>query len=217
MIELQNYFTFLTFIQEKLDKFFEKQKPYIFCKRGCGMCCKDAQFPYSRIEMRNLLIGYSQLPPEKLQIVDDNITKVLERRKKYRGKKFLYDCPFLIDNECSIYNHRGLICRVFGLMSNGKNDKVQVPFCCFKGYNYSNVLNLRTKKVSIRKFKKLGIEQEPASYNMDYFSLIDPDFERGFNFKFGEVKSLIDWFVDEKEEKKNKKTKKSKKSKDQTS
>ena len=198
MIELNNYLTFLTFIQQKIDKYFEKQAPYIFCKRGCGMCCKHAQFPYTRIEIRLLLLGYSQLPEDKLKIIDNNITQILEKRKKYRGKKFLYDCPFLINNECSIYNYRGLICRTFGLMLNGSNGHVQVPFCCFKGYNYSNVLNLRTKMISVRKFKKLGVKQEPASYNLEYFSLIDESFERGFNFKFGEKKALIDWFVEDK-------------------
>ena len=52
---LKNYLNYLRFVNDKLNKFFEKQKPYIFCKKGCGMCCKNAQFPYSKIEMDYLM------------------------------------------------------------------------------------------------------------------------------------------------------------------
>ena len=58
---LANYITYLNFIDEKLKKFFERQKPYIFCKKGCTKCCKNAQFPYSSIETAYLISGFMKL------------------------------------------------------------------------------------------------------------------------------------------------------------
>ena len=195
-INLQNYHSYLMFISEKLEKFFESQKPYIFCYKGCGKCCKNAMFPYSKAELDYLLLGAIQLDSETQDLIQTNIRNVLARKKKYRGKQFKYDCPFLINNECAVYNHRGVVCRAFGLMTNPTNSEggKKAPFCCFKGLNYSNVINKRTKMFSPRKAKKLGDVPDACSFNVDYNYLTDADFERGFNFKFGEKKPLIDWF-----------------------
>ena len=35
-IMLENYVTYLCFLDGKFKKFFEKQKPFIFCKIGCS-------------------------------------------------------------------------------------------------------------------------------------------------------------------------------------
>ena len=61
---LENYIKYLKIVDSKLQKFFEIQKPYIFCKKGCANCCKNAQFPYSRIEMLYLLEGAVKLSEE---------------------------------------------------------------------------------------------------------------------------------------------------------
>ena len=189
-----NYLAYLEFLNTKLNKFFASQKPYIFCKQGCACCCRQAQFPYSAIEFRYLLGGALTLNAETQKKIEANIKAVLEKKKKYRGKKFLYDCPFLIDNSCSVYAYRGVICRTFGLMTNTENQKIKAPFCAFKGLNYSNVLNLRKKTISVRKFKKLNTTSEPLGFNVSYKYLTGEDYEHAFNLKFGESKPLIDWF-----------------------
>lgn len=193
---IQNYVTYLKFLDEKFTRFFNKQKPFIFCKKGCAKCCKNAQFPYSEIEVEYLLLGAWQLKPEIKKIVADNLARITEEKNKYEGEKFRYDCPFLINNECAVYDYRGIVCRSFGLMTVGANEKIQVPFCCFEGFNYSNVIDYETKKVSQEKYKALGVEEEPSAFNISYEFLTDSDFERGFNFTFGERKPLIDWMID---------------------
>ena len=55
---MENYLKYLEFIDSKLHKFFERQKDYIFCKKGCAKCCKNAEFPYSLIELKYLLTGF---------------------------------------------------------------------------------------------------------------------------------------------------------------
>lgn len=193
-IILANYKAYLNFLESKLQKFFASQEPYIFCKKGCSKCCRHAQFPYSAVEFRYLLNGALTLDNDTQKKIETNIKQVLEKKKKYRGKKFLYDCPFLIDDCCSVYNYRGVICRTFGLMTNTENQKIKAPFCAFKGLNYSNVLNLRNKTISVIKFKKLNTKAEPLGFNISYKYLTCEDYERTFNIKFGESKPVIDWF-----------------------
>lgn len=193
----ENYIRYLNFIDEKLTRFFNKQKPYIFCKKGCAKCCKHAQFPYSLMEINYLLSGSMTLPPEVQEIISNNIARTLEERKNFKGEKFRYDCPFLINDECSVYEYRGLVCRSFGLMTVGQDDKTQAPFCYELGLNYSNVLDIETSKISVEKFKKLGVKEEPTAFNVSYETLADEDLARGFGFKFGDIKPLIEWFINE--------------------
>ena len=195
---LANYVTYLKFLDAKLTKFFNKQKPYIACKKGCGMCCKNAQFPYSEIEVDFLMQGAMQLDEETRSVIVSNIKKIEENKKNCKkGETFLYDCPFLINDVCSVYNYRGIVCRSFGLMATSENGKIKVPFCCFKGFNYANVIDESGEKISSEKYKALGIEEEPVAFNISYEFLTNSDFERGFNFTFGEKKPLIDWFLTE--------------------
>ena len=140
---LENYITYLNFLSQKFDKFFESQKPYICCKKGCGKCCKNAQFPYSQIEFEYLMRGTLYLDIKTKEAIVNNIKTTLEAKKIFEGKKFLYDCPFLIDNVCAVYDYRGIVCRSFGLPTVGENGKIKAPFCCFQGLNYSNVLEVR--------------------------------------------------------------------------
>lgn len=211
---IENYVKYLEFIDEKLARFFEAQKPYIFCKKGCAKCCKQARFPYSLMEVNYLLRGSMQLPAEKQDIIAINIKKILDERKNFSGQKFYHDCPFLIDDECSVYEYRGLICRSFGLLTFDSNKNIQAPFCYEFGLNYSNVLDVETGKISIEKFKgvkgvnegvgELGlqasknyIKEVPTVFNVSYETLVDEDLAKGFNFRFGEIKPLIEWFIKE--------------------
>lgn len=190
---LENYLLYLKFIDEKLSKIFEKQKPFLCCKKGCAKCCKTAQFPYTQIEMFYLLQGATKLlDNESINLVMQNIAEIKKKKEEFSEKEFLYDCPFLINNECSVYEYRGVICRAFGLMNISESGKVRMPFCCFQGYNYAKIMD--GKNISSKKFKELGIEEEPAAFHTDYNFLTDKDFEKMFHFKFGEKKPMIDWF-----------------------
>jgi len=196
---LDNYLKYLEFITEKLNKFFNRQKEYIFCKKGCSLCCKNAQFPYSKIEMQYLFLGCKTLSGETINKIEENIGKTLEKKKDFKGERFTYDCPFLIDNVCSVYEHRGIICRSFGLMATipGFDKKTKVPFCYAENLNYSNVIDFETKQVSGKRFKEGHFIEEPLAFNVSYDFLTGKDFEESFDFKFGEKKSLIDWFSDQ--------------------
>ena len=154
--------------------------------------------------MQYVLAGLHNLDKKTLNKIEQNLANILTRKQKFKGKKFLYDCPFLINDECAVYKYRGVICRTFGLMTNTIEGKIKSPFCSSLGLNYSNVLNARKTHISVRKYKKLGVTEQPLGFNVSYKYLTDKDFEDSFNIKFGDKKPLIEWFLDtpEKENKK---------------
>jgi len=196
---IENYVTYLKFISEKLEKFFENQKDYIFCKKGCAKCCKNAQFPYSMAEVTYLLQGSVQLDDETQNKIYENVIKINKEKEKFDGKVFLYDCPFLINDACCVYEYRGLVCRSFGLITKKDENTSKIPFCYKLGLNYSNVMDFEQNKITPEKFAASGIKEEPHGYNVSYDFLTSEDFERAFNFKFGEKKPLIDWLKNIKE------------------
>jgi len=193
MSELQNYVQYLIYLNEKLSKFFDSQKPYIFCHKGCAKCCKNAEFPYKKIEFDLLIEGFKTLPEETKKLIKENVKKLKEEQKKTDGR-FAYTCPFLVDDVCSVYDFRGIICRSFGLMFYRENDTPGIPFCIFEDLNYSNLLNKETGRVSTEKYKALGLEQEPLAFNVSHSFLTDEVIAKGFGFTFGETKPMIDWF-----------------------
>ena len=191
---LANYISYLKFLDEKLSAFFKSQAPFIFCKKGCAMCCKNSEFPYSAIEARYLLQGALSLEKEQQELVAKNISNLLYKKKYSKAGVFKYDCPFLIDNSCCVYEYRGVICRAFGLMTSYHDGKIKAPFCSDYGLNYSNVLNLKKNVISPAKYKKLKVKEEPLGFNISYKYLTNEEFEQTFGFKFGEKRALIDWF-----------------------
>ncbi len=190
----ENYITYLKFLEEKLDVFFESQKEYICCHKGCSLCCRHAEFPYSRLEMQYLAEGFFSLDEELQNLIESRFEVLKQEKKEFKGEKFLYDCPFLVDDACSVYEYRGVVCRTFGLLSQSSDGTVKTPFCCFKGLNYSKVFDHVTQQLSDEKVKELGYSQEPLGFNLSYEFLTNPDFERGFNILFGEKKPLLNWF-----------------------
>ena len=192
---IENYEKYLAFISERLTGFFEKQSTYIKCKEGCARCCKNAEFPYSRVEMKYLLSGFLTLDKEVQDIVEQQLLKTADLKKEFKGEKFLYDCPFLVNNSCSVYKYRGVVCRTFGLIENAEEGKSKAPFCAFEGLNYSQIVDVEKRILSLEKYDKLGLTQEPLGFNIGYSFLTHSDFERKFNFEFGEKKPLIEWFL----------------------
>lgn len=93
---------------ETLDKqaslLQDEFQPYLQCKKGCSSCCKNTQFKIRYIEALQLAEGFATLPAGKQQAVVENI----ERESS--------DCPFLLDNCCSVYDYRPVLCRAFGLL-----------------------------------------------------------------------------------------------------
>jgi len=187
------YLRFLAFLTGKLEKYFEAQSPYVFCKKGCAKCCQSGEYPFSKIEFDFLSIGFYQLPSDIQKLIKDKIVKIKQDKFNSKSLPFMYECPFLINNECSVYKYRGIICRTFGLLSSKDDETPKVPFCAYEGLNYSNVLDTSTNIISEEKFNKLNTDKQPLVYNISYKFLTSEQVEDTFGFKFGEKRPLIDW------------------------
>lgn len=194
--DLKNYINYLIYLNDKLSKFFDHQKIYIACKKGCAKCCKNAEFPYKKIEFDLLMEGFKTLPQETQQLIRKRVKELKEEQKKTEGR-LAHTCPFLIDDVCSVYDFRGIICRSFGLMFYRENDTPGIPFCIFEGLNYSALLNKETGRVSTEKYKELGYDQEPLAFNVSHSFLTDEVLANGFGFTFGETKQMLDWFEED--------------------
>lgn len=153
---------------EKLDSllegYFQAHKAYICCKAGCSSCCEKGDYPVSELELKYLMQGFIELDSEKKLIVQKNI-KTMQRGEA---------CPFLIENLCSVYDYRPVICRVHGLAYICGNDTVKLPYCANEGKNYSSV------------YKDGEVFINPVKDNLDTPSLLK-------NFDYGEIRNLYDW------------------------
>ena len=171
--ELEAYCQFLRVVNKRINEHFEDQKEFICCKEGCAQCCKNAQYPCSKLEFEFLKIGFISLPLEQQKIIISNIEKIKNEVKEHKEGKFTYTCPFLINDRCSVYNFRMIICRTFGLAY----------------YEESNSLSSKKKE-------ELHYKNEPVAYNLDMKNLKKKFGKDIMHLDFGEEKALIDWLLE---------------------
>ena len=145
--QLKIYKQYLNTIQAFLDKCFEEQKEYLYCKKGCAYCCERGTYPYSQIEFDYLMIGFLNLDMETKNEVVARIKTIKEEYGNSENKeKFKHRCPFLNqENICLVYDYRGLICRIFGLLKPSQDGEIIMPFCQSLGLNYSKIYNKEKK------------------------------------------------------------------------
>lgn len=185
---LTRYREYLNILDTKLEKMFKSQAPFIKCKEGCAYCCKEGEYPLSELEYINLMFCYNELEDSVKDRVNENISNLLNK-----SREKMYECPFLIDNRCSVYPSRALICRTFGLISYNEKGRKKVPFCVDLGLNYSEAYDKETSML----VKVAEDGTEPLAYNIDRLTLRSSAIEKDFNIFFGEDKALVDWLKEE--------------------
>ncbi|MBR2525541.1 YkgJ family cysteine cluster protein [bacterium] len=200
--QLEGYCLYLKLVQERIiDKSFKEQAPYICCKEGCSHCCERGQYPVSEIEVRYIMLKFAELDEAKKTQILDNIQKIIneKKNKNISSKDYFYQCPFLLDKKCSVYENRAIICRTHGLMffvdeANG-SEKYKIPFCVNLGLNYSNVYDKDSKTVTEEAAKIIGAEIPPQAYNLSLKTLTKKEITEHLGFEFGEIKPLVEWFM----------------------
>jgi len=185
MSKFIRYEKFLEELDLKLKSYFEFHSSNIKCKSGCSNCCEIGDYPFSELEMKYLMHGFLALDENLKKVIRDKINLL---KSKNKGEHFFYECPFLINKKCSVYKYRGITCRTFGLAyitdkknSDGKS-YVKVPECVKLGLNYSDC------------YLDSEVEVLPIEENLDLPKVIESDLAKKYNFEFGELRSLINWF-----------------------
>ena len=161
---MQNYKDFLENFDLRLKNYFNQHKSHIHCHIGCSSCCEKGDYPISQLELEHLMQGYISLDNNTKINIQNNI-KTMKRGEK---------CPFLINNKCSVYSYRPIICRVHGLAYILKTDCVKIPYCANEYKNYSDV------------YKNGEIIINPVTENLDTPEVLK-------DFDYGEIRNLYDW------------------------
>ena len=179
---------YLELLDVRLSHMFEKQAPFIKCKKGCTYCCKEGEYPLSELEYVNLMLYYNTLPSEIRGIINQNISNLIEQDRQ----KF-YECPFLVNECCSVYPARPILCRSFGLISFKNDGRPKMPFCIDLGLNYSDVYD-KEKQMLVRCAED---GTEPVAYNVDRRTLRNSEIQDLFDIYFGEDRALISWLKED--------------------
>lgn len=176
---LKKYKQFLREFDKKINKYFESQSEYLCCKEGCSGCCEIGDYPFTQLEMMYLMEGFRSLP-QNLQIEVRN--NLLNIKKSRVSTHLYYKCPFLINNRCSVYEHRGITCRTFGLAYLVDKNTVKIPECVHEGLCYSKVSENGMLTV------------EPVKENLSLLEIVNGKLAKKYKLEFGMSRSLIDWF-----------------------
>ncbi len=184
---LKRYEDFLKVFDTQLKKYFEHEKKYIKCKKGCACCCEIGEYPFSRLEAEYLMSGFIQLPVDIQKIIKQNIQKLLNEKQESTSDRFEYCCPFLINKECSLYKYRGIVCRTFGL-AYAENNKIRLPECVNFGLNYSEIYDKSTQEIML---------ENPIKESLRIDNILRSKIAEKYQLECGKIQPLINWFSQE--------------------
>ena len=196
--KLKKYSVFINEFTKLLGGFFEDQKEFIKCTTGCSRCCTTGYYPITEVEYEFLKTGFNKLEKEKQDIIRQYCLDLYKKRKIFRKEggellKFSYQCPFLFNDLCSVYDNRAIICRTHGLMSlsiKGGNN-FNIPTCVHVGLNYANIWDNEIKGFSPEKAMALNIKHEPKGFPIGYESVLE-------NLEYigmGDIRMLFEWIL----------------------
>lgn len=184
---LNAYEKFLEEFDKRLESYFESQKPYIKCQKGCTKCCEIGEYPYSRLEAEYLMRAFIRLPKDVKDVIRTNINKLKKDKKNSKAERFLYKCPFLVNDLCALYKYRGIVCRTYGLAYlDDETENVMLPECVNDGLNYSNAFNQSDSSISI-----VNIIKEQLKID----KVLRSGTAQKLKLECGAIRPLIEWFL----------------------
>ncbi len=185
--KFENYKKFLDVVGRDLNRIFEFQKEYIHCKQGCSYCCRKGDYPISRIEYEYLMEGFEKLDYNLKEQIKANIKKTKQDNQES------YICPFLIDDSCSLYNYRPLVCRTFGVLTEDSSGNPSFPFCATKGLNFSEIYDKEKNHLSVELVEKNHFKVFPRIFRLNNKVIMNIPLAKELNIDFGEAKKMIDF------------------------
>lgn len=118
----------------KMAEAYSKAAPEKFTCEGCGQnCCVSYFQHHTHIEWHYLWEGMNALPEDKraayLARAQENVDRCREALARGETPKVM--CPVNDDGKCGLYEHRMMICRLYGVpnMLLGRAGLKQFPGC----------------------------------------------------------------------------------------
>ncbi|NLG19174.1 MAG: YkgJ family cysteine cluster protein [Fibrobacter sp.] len=105
---LENYRALCSYCDSFFNAALKKYQKHVFCKASCSMCCE--------LESVNYLEAF---------IIISRITTEKQKNNRTESK-----CIFLIDDNCSIYSSRPIICRTHGLALSSSEFSAPYAISC---------------------------------------------------------------------------------------
>lgn len=184
---IENYIKFLKIVDEDLKKIFDYQKEYLCCKEGCAHCCKRGDFPLTELEFKYLMSGYNKLDSNLKNLIQENISSLKNADRDN------YICPFLINEKCSVYAYRPIVCRAFGVLTEDSKGNPSFPFCTLLGLNFSQIYDKEKQHLSSDLVKQGNFKIFPKVFRLSNNVFINLPLVRELNLNFGEAKKMIDF------------------------
>lgn len=176
------YHKFIKQVDELTAKLSERYSKHLVCCAGCSACCHHhlSVFPVEAEEVRKAL---EALPGEMRARVEERAREVT-RREAEGGP---VACPLLLDDRCSIYQSRPLICRTQGLplLIEAEDGQLEVDFCPLNFTGPGAVddldedhlvpldaLNLKLALVNLRYCREMGLNDEASGERRNMADII---------------------------------------------
>jgi len=165
---LANYLSLLRRVDQLCGEITTQFAGQISCRVGCSSCCRHlALFP---VEAANLVKAVRKLP--------DEIKTILSGRT---GWPEMGSCPLLIDDFCTVYHDRPVICRTHGLPLLTQVDERRAVDCCPENFTGAEslpgraVINLETLNRTLVAINALFSQENDAGSfkGKDRFNIAD--------------------------------------------
>jgi Fe-S-cluster containining protein len=172
-ILLDVYYSIDSEYEKSLKEESKKRGQRVVCERGCSCCCIEQTVPITQLELQ----GISWYVIERLEVELRNKIKV-----RLLNHKEIKECPFLIDEFCSIYEMRPIACRSFFVFNK-------------KCTPNEDVLKQRSNDIF---FGNRSISQKAAWLMLPYYGFLTPEekavaFEDGFIMSVSRPMHTFDW------------------------
>lgn len=113
-------------VDEVTAKLSARYAQHLVCRAGCSGCCHHHLSVFA-VEAEAVREAIKALPEQDRSLIERQAREVIEREAK--GEPVA--CPLLLENRCSIYKARPLICRTQGLplLLEAEDREQEVDFC----------------------------------------------------------------------------------------
>lgn len=155
---------------------------HLVCRSGCSGCCHHHLSVFA-VEAATVGAAIEALPePLRVQL-NEQARKTLELEA--RGESAI--CPMLVDDRCSVYESRPMICRTQGLplLIEAEDGEAEVDFCPLNFTDENAIadldqdylvplddLNLKLALVNLQHCRERGIADEASGQRMPMAEII---------------------------------------------